>query len=57
MSMTTMHPDTRRLQKITPSDARETAEVFDVLLGNDLQGRKEIIARYGRDYLDLADIS
>ena len=57
MSLTTMHPDTRRLQKITPSDARETAEVFDVLLGNDLQGRKEIIARYGRDYLDLADIS
>ena len=57
MSLTTMHPATRRLQKITPSDARETAEVFDVLLGNDLQGRKEIIARYGRDYLDLADIS
>ena len=57
MSLTTMHPDTRRLQKIMPSDVKETAEVFDVLLGNDLQGRKEIIANCGREYIDLADIS
>ena len=57
MSLTTMHPDTRRLQKIMPSDVKETADVFDVLLGNDLQGRKEIIANCGREYIDLADIS
>lgn len=57
MSLTTMHPDTRRLLKVLPSDVAETAKMFDVLLGNDLQGRKDIIAEYGNEYFELADIS
>ncbi|MDE6834677.1 MAG: DNA topoisomerase [Ruminococcus sp.] len=57
MSLTTMNPDTRRLIKVTADDITESAEVFEMLLGDDLQGRKQYISEYGADYLELADIS
>ncbi len=57
MWMTTMNPQTRRLVKIEPTDAQATAEMFDLLLGDNLQGRKDFIAEYGSSYIDLADIS
>jgi DNA gyrase subunit B len=57
MNLTTMNPKTRRLIKVMPSDARRTAEVFDLLLGDNLSGRKKFIAQNGRDYLDAADVS
>lgn len=57
MSLTTMNPATRRLIKIQPSDAEKTAEIFDMLLGDNLQGRKDHISEFGHDYLDMADIS
>lgn len=57
MSLTTMNPDTRRLIKVTADDIRESAEIFEMLLGDDLQGRKDYISQYGADYLELADIS
>lgn len=57
MSLTTMNPATRRLIKVTPSDAEATAQVFDLLLGDNLDGRKEYIANYGHLYLDAADVS
>ena len=57
MWMTTMNPKTRRLVKIEPTDAERTAEVFDLLLGDNLQGRKDYIAEFGSEYIDLADIS
>jgi DNA gyrase subunit B len=57
MWMTTMNPETRRLIKVMPDDAEKTAEIFDLLLGDNLEGRKEFIATNGGDYLDLADIS
>ena len=57
MSLTTMNPDTRRLIKVTPSEAQRTAEVFELLLGDNLSGRKEFIAENGAMYLDMADIS
>ena len=57
MSLTTMNPETRRLIKVTADDIRESAEVFEMLLGDDLQGRKDYISQYGSDYLELADIS
>lgn len=57
MSLTTMNPATRRLIKVTPSDAVATAQVFDLLLGDNLDGRKEYIANYGHLYLDAADVS
>ena len=56
MSLTTMNPDTRRLIKVTPADAEQTGKMFDVLLGNDLDGRKEFIRENGSRYLDTADI-
>jgi DNA gyrase subunit B len=57
MWMTTMNPETRRLIKVMPADAEQTAYVFELLLGNNLQGRKDHIASDGYKYLDLADIS
>ncbi len=57
MSLTTMNPDTRRLIKVTSEDINESAAVFEMLLGDDLQGRKDYISEYGSDYLELADIS
>ena len=57
MWMTTMNPETRRLIKVMPEDAAKTAEVFDLLLGDNLTGRKDHIAEHGYKYLDLADIS
>ncbi len=57
MSLTTMNPETRRLIKITPDVVEETAKMFDLLLGDNLQGRKSYISEFGGDYLDMADIS
>lgn len=57
MWLTTMNPDTRRLIKVTPEGVEETAKMFDILLGDDLQGRKDFITDNGQAYLDLADIS
>ncbi|MCD7730567.1 MAG: toprim domain-containing protein [Oscillospiraceae bacterium] len=57
MSLTTMNPDTRRLIKVTPTDMEATSVMFDLLLGDNLQGRKDYIAEYGCKYLELADIS
>lgn len=54
---TTMNPETRRLIRVTPDDAEKTAEVFDLLLGNNLSGRKQYIAAHGEEYIDLADVS
>lgn len=57
MSLTTMNPSTRRLIKIEPSMAEEMAQKFDLLLGDDLAGRKDYIAQNGHLYLDLTDVS
>ena len=57
MWLTTMNPETRRLIRVMPEDAEETARVFDLLLGDNLAGRKDHIAENGYRYLDLADIS
>ena len=57
MALTTMNPATRRIIQVTPSDAEETSNFFDLLLGDNLEGRKEYIADYGYLYLDAADVS
>lgn len=57
MSLTTMDPATRRLIKIEPDDIEQTQWMFDMLLSDDLQGRKDFITNNGVDYLDMADIS
>ena len=57
MWMTTMNPETRRLIKVMPEDAERMAQVFDLLLGDDLEGRKNHISEFGAQYLDLADLS
>jgi len=57
MWLTTMNPETRRLIRVMPEDVERTAEVFDLLLGDNLQGRKDHIAENGYKYLEMADIS
>ena len=57
MSLTTMNPATRRLIKVTPDDAEQTSKFFDLLMGDDLEGRKDYISNYGYLYLDAADVS
>lgn len=56
MSKTTMNPATRRLIRVTPADAAATARMFDIMLGDDLLGRKRFIAEHGAEYLKDADI-
>ena len=57
MWLTTMNPETRRLIKVMPEDVERTAQIFDLLLGDDLSGRKSHIADNGYKYLEMADIS
>ena len=57
MWLTTMNPESRRLIKVMPTDVVQTAQVFDILLGDNLAGRKEHIAQHGAEYLDDLDVS
>ena len=54
---TTMSPETRRLIKVMPETLEATQNMFDILLGDDLKGRKQFIADEGHRYLELADMS
>ncbi len=57
MWQTTMNPETRRLILVTPDEADATSRMFDLLLGDNLQGRKEYIAKFGKNYLEMIDVS
>ncbi len=57
MNLTTMNPDSRRLIRVLPEDAEQTSLMFDLLLGDNLQGRKDYIAENGWLYIDDVDVS
>ncbi len=57
MWRTTMNPATRRLIKVSNEDAQKTAEMFDILLGDNLAERKKFIEEHGNEYLDMIDVS
>lgn len=57
MWTTTMNPETRRLIKVTPDDVDDTQKFFDLLLGDNLQGRKDFISEHGHEYMELIDVS
>ncbi len=57
MWLTTMNPETRRLIKVCKADVERTRQVFDLLLGDNLAGRKQHIQDFGADYLDQLDLS
>lgn len=57
MWKTTMNPETRRLIKVMPDDAEKTQEMFNLLLGDNLDGRKEYIASEGYNYIDMTEVS
>ncbi|NLZ71443.1 MAG: DNA topoisomerase [Clostridiaceae bacterium] len=53
---TTMNPETRRLIQVVPESQEEMFAMFDLLLGNNLNGRKEYIAENGNKYMDMLDV-
>ena len=53
---TTMNPETRRLIEIVPEPGEVMQEMFDVLLGDNLEGRKQYIADFGGDYMEMLDV-
>lgn len=57
MWLTTMSPDTRKLIQVDMVDAERAARMFDLLLGDDLAGRKKHISEEGSNYLDQLDVS
>lgn len=57
MWQTTMNPATRKLVQVLPDDLEKTEYYFNLLLGDNLQGRKEFIEENGSKYLDLLDVS
>ncbi|MDE6110579.1 MAG: DNA topoisomerase, partial [Eubacterium sp.] len=57
MALTTMNPATRRLIMVTPDEAERTSQIFDLLLGDNLEGRKQYITDFGNLYIDAADVS
>ena len=57
MNLTTMNPATRRLIKVVPGDVEMTMQMFDLLLGDNLSGRKDYIAENGNLYIDDLDVS
>lgn len=58
MWLTTMNPKTRRLIKVEPDYSPEAvADKFDLLLGDNLQGRKDYIAENGAQYIGMTDLS
>ena len=57
MWQTTMNPETRRLIKVMPDDVENTQEMFELLLGDNIQGRKDYIRDFGMDYMEFLDIS
>lgn len=57
MWQTTMNPETRRLIRVTEEDAIKMADTFDLLLGDNLSGRKQFIQENGHLYLDSLDLS
>ena len=57
MWQTTMNPETRRLIMVMPEDGKKTSEIFDMLLGDNLTGRKNHIETEGYKYIDLTELS
>lgn len=55
MWKTTMNPETRRLIRVTKADAEATAYIFETLLGDDINERKDFISRHSSEYMDTVD--
>ncbi|HZJ68836.1 MAG TPA: toprim domain-containing protein [Candidatus Eisenbacteria bacterium] len=56
MWKTTMNPESRRLIQVMPEDKQKMFDVFDLLLGDNLAGRKQYIADHGNEYMDMLDV-
>ena len=52
---TTLNPDTRILRRLTIEDAAEASHMFALLMGKNVEPRRELIEREGRQ-LGLMDL-
>ncbi|MDW8434002.1 MAG: DNA topoisomerase (ATP-hydrolyzing) subunit B [Aquificaceae bacterium] len=50
---TTMNPTTRRLLKVTIEDAAEADRIFSILMGEEVEPRREFIEAYAREVRNL----
>ncbi|MEQ8167754.1 MAG: DNA topoisomerase (ATP-hydrolyzing) subunit B [Candidatus Eremiobacterota bacterium] len=50
---TTMNPETRIIQQVSIEDAEDAEEIFSILMGNQVQPRKEFIQRYAKKVKNL----
>ncbi len=57
MWKTTMNPKSRKLIQVLPTNAAEMEDKFNLLLGDNLAGRKEYIQENSYKYLEMADVS
>ncbi len=57
MWQTTMNPETRKLVAVEPTEQEATNEMFEILLGDDLSGRKSYISEHGHNYIDMTELS
>lgn len=53
---TTMNPETRRLIQVQTDEEEAMKAMFDLWLGNNLQGRKDYIEENGHLYMDMLDL-
>lgn len=53
---TTMNPESRRLIQVMPEEIVATQNKFELLLGENLKGRKEYIEEFGHNYIDFSEL-
>lgn len=56
MKQTTMDPATRRLIRVCPTDDAKTYEIFDTLLGTNIDARKKFVMENGARYMKDIDV-
>ena len=56
MWTTTMNPETRRLISVMPEDEETMQASFDLLLGDDIPGRRHCIEEKGHLYMAMLDV-
>ena len=46
---TTMNPETRTIRKVTVEDAEKASQIFDILMGSNVESRRKFIEQYAKE--------